>query len=245
MKKCPITRSSLSSSTRLTNEQAPLIGLCFYGCILPEHIEPGELNNARITGAIEAVPWLRDKTTSGYKKISFGRWLVEEDIHLLAIIHKKEYYQANNYTRELVNAYKEFLKIQDQELIEKSQKYQQFLADEFSKEITNPLDYMISATFTDIVVNNRKVKIDGVIYPSVRTSGEGFNIAITPEACSRLGLYVAGECSIYKHKDHTVVGIDRLVELDGKTNEFELLALENDQKECLNQLGVASIDDLN
>ena len=49
---------------------------------------------------------------------------------------------------------------------------------------------------------------DGVFYPSVRVGGKGFNIAITPEATKKLGLYVAGECSIYKLKDHTIIGND-------------------------------------
>ena len=57
----------------------------FYGCILPENIEPDELDNARIIGALESMPWLRDKATSGYRKISFGRWEVEEDINLISI----------------------------------------------------------------------------------------------------------------------------------------------------------------
>ena len=217
----------------------------FYGCVLPENIEPGELENVRIIGALESMPWLRDKTTSGYKKISFGRWFVEEDIKLIAVVHKPEYYNASNYTRELVDAYNKFISLQDKELLERSLKFQNFLADEFSKEIRTHFDYLISAVFTETVVNHPKVKLDGVIYPSVRTSGDGFNIAITPEACSKIGLYTAGECSIYKLRDHTVVGVDRIVELDGNTDEFRLIEIENHQKECLEQLGITSIDDLN
>lgn len=216
----------------------------FYGCILPENIEPGELNNSRIIGAMESMPWLRDKTSSGYKKISFGKWLVEEDIILIAVIHNPEYYNASNYTRELVDGYNKFLAIEDSKIKDRSLKFQEFLADEFSKEITINNDYSISAYFTHAVVNSQRYKIDGVLYPSVRTQGDGFNIAITPEACSKLALYVAGECSIYKLRDHTVVGVDRITELDGKTDEFELLEIENHQKECLEQLGVTSIEDL-
>lgn len=216
----------------------------FYGCITPENVGTGELNNSRITGAIEAMPWLRDKTTSGYKKISFGKWVVEEDINLLALVHSNVYYGASSYTKELADAYEKFMSIQDKEILENSKKFQQFLANEFSKEIGTHLDYMISATFTDIVTKYPGQQIDGVLYPSVRTSGQGFNIAITPEACSKLGLYAAGECSVYKLKDHTVVGVDRIVELDGKTEKFELTELPSDQRACLDQLGVSSIDDL-
>jgi len=86
--------------------------------------------------------------------------------------------------------------------------------------------------------------VDGIIYPSVRVGGRGFNIAITPEATEKLGLYVAGECSIYKLKDHAVVGNDAIIELDGIQENFELVDIENHEKECLEQLGVSTIEEL-
>lgn len=105
----------------------------FYASSLPEMLEPGELNNVRIIGVLESMPWIRDKTTSGYKKISFGRWYVEEEINLIAIIHKDTFYKESNYTRELVDTYNQFINQEDKELLEKSLKYQSFLADEFAK----------------------------------------------------------------------------------------------------------------
>ncbi len=78
----------------------------------------------------------------------------------------------------------------------------------------------------------------------MRVLGKGFNLAIKPSACNKIGLYVAGECSIYKLKDHTVVGNDSLIELDGKTDTFEFEEIENHRSECLQQLGVTSIDEL-
>lgn len=214
----------------------------FYATSLPDKIESGELDNARVIGVVEAMPWLRDKTTSGHKKITFGRWYVESDINLIAIIHKDTFYKESNYTRELVDAYNHFIKQEDKELLEKSLKFQYFLADEFSKEINTHTDYLISAIFTEIVSKNPN--IDGVIYPSVRVLGKGFNIAIKPDACKKIGLYVAGECSIYKLKDHTVVGNDCKVELDGKTDIFKFEEIDNHREECLQQLGVKSIDEL-
>jgi hypothetical protein len=108
----------------------------FYACALPDKIEQGELENSRIIGLLEALPWLRDKTSSGYQKISFGKWIVEEDLTLIAIIHKDIFYEESSYTRELVDAYKSFIEQEDKEILEKSIKYQTFLSEEFSKEIT-------------------------------------------------------------------------------------------------------------
>ncbi len=214
----------------------------FYACALPDKLEKGELENSRIIGVLEAMPWLRDKTSSGYKKISFGKWIVEEDLNLIAVIHKDTFYEESSYTRELVDAYNYFIKQEDKEMLDKSLKYQTFIADEFSKEINNHTDYLISAIFTELV--SQHPNIDGVLYPSVRVLGKGFNVAIKPSACKKLGLYVAGECSIYKLRDHTVVGIDCLTKLDGKTDNFELTEIENHRIECLQQLGVTCIDEL-
>jgi hypothetical protein len=214
----------------------------FYATTIPENIEPGELDNMRVIGISEAIPLMRDKTKSGYQKISFGRWYVNEDIHLIAIVHKDKYFDESSYTRELVNGYKNFIKSAPDDVIEKSLQFQTFLADEFAKEeINSDYDYIISALFTELVI---KKGFDGVLYPSVRTGGRGFNVAITPEATKKLGLYVAGECSIYKLRDHTVVGNDAIVELKGVEEEFKLVDLGSDQMECLHRLGVKSIDDL-
>lgn len=214
----------------------------FYATAVPENLEPGELDNMRVIGVAETIPMLRDLTKSGYQKVSFGRWYVHEDIHLLAIVQKDKYYEESNYTRELVDAYNEFIKTTSPDILERSLAYTTFLADEFSKEnIRGDYDYMISALFSELTTQRG---LDGIFYPSVRVGGKGFNIAITPEATKKLGLYAAGECSMYKLKEHTVVGNDAIVELKGNEEEFKLIELDPHVKECLAQLGVSSIDDL-
>lgn len=214
----------------------------FYATMIPETVEPGELNNMRVVGLMEAIPMLRDKSKSGHQKISFGRWYVKEDINLLAIVQKDKYYQESNYTRELVDAYKVFINTAPKDVIERSSAFTTFLADEFSKEdIKADYDYMISALYSELAT---KRGFDGVIYPSVRVGGQGFNIAITPEATKKMGLYVAGECSIYKLKDHIVMGNDAIIELKGTEENFVLKDMDSHQKECLDQLGVTSIDEL-
>ena len=214
----------------------------FYATSVPDKLEEGELDNMRIIGITETIPMLRDKSKSGFQKISFGRWVVQEDLNLMAIVHHESYYKESNYTRELVNAYKGFIEQYPKELIDKSLKFQDYLASEFAKEdIRADYDYMISAIFTEIITAQG---LDGILYPSVRTAGQGFNIAITPKATEKLALYVAGECSIYKFKDQIVVGNDAIVELDGKQTEFKLIDKENHEQLLLEKIGVKSIDEL-
>lgn len=215
----------------------------FYATSIPENVPQGELDNMRVIGVAETIPMLRDKSKSGYQKISFGKWIVHEDIHLIAIIQKDRYAEKSSYTKELAEAYKEFIQTAPKDILANSLALTTFIADEFSKEnIRGDFDYMISALYTELVT---QLGVDGVLYPSVRMGGEGFNIAITPEATKKLGLYVAGECSIYKLKEHAVVGNDAIVELTGNEEEFTLIERENDEKECLAQLGVQSIEELN
>lgn len=214
----------------------------FYATSVPDKIELGELDNMRIIGISETIPMLRNKTKSGFQKISFGRWVVQEDINLMAIVHHESYYNESNYTRELVNAFHDFINQYPKEMIDKSLNFQDFMAIEFAKEtIQSDYDYMISAMYTEYITS---YGLDGVLYPSVRTFGKGFNIAITPEASKKLALYVVGECSIYKVKDQVVIGNDAIVVLDGTQTEFELVDLPKDESLYLKKLGIKSIDEL-
>ena len=213
----------------------------FYGAVLPEDLKDGELANARIIGAFETVPLLRDRNKSGYQKISFGRWFVKEDINLIAIVFNEEYIKNNRYTSELANSYKEFCKYTDPDIVEKSNKFQCFLASEFSKEIIRDnYDYMISAIYSELVTKG----YDGVFYPSVRINGEGFNVALTPEATEKLELKVVGECAIYKLKENAVLGLNSILEIDDSDKEFLLDDSRKDEDECLKKLGFTSIDEL-
>lgn len=213
----------------------------FYATAVPDKVLPQELDNLRIIGIAETIPMMRDLKKSGYQKVSFGKWIVKENINLLAIIHKDSFYTESSFTKELVDNFNEFSKNVPKEIVEKSLLFQTFLAEEFGKEdIRDDYDYMISAIFSEIAIKNG---YDGVFYPSVRVGGRGFNIAITPEATKKLGLYVAGECSVYKLKDQTIVGNDAIVQLNDE-DEFTLQNIPNHQKECLAKLGLTSIEEL-
>jgi len=214
----------------------------FYATAVPDTVEPGELENMRVIGIAETIPMMRDLKKSGYQKVSFGRWYVKETLNLLAIVHKDSYLKESSFTKELVEAFHEASKNVPKEIVEKSLKIQTYLAEEFSKEnLRGDYDYMISAIFTQIAVSKG---YDGVFYPSVRVGGRGFNIAITPEASKKMGLYVAGECSVYKINDHTILGNDAILELDGEQEEFELREIPNNQQLILSKLGLKTLDEL-
>lgn len=219
----------------------------FYGSTVPENLQPGELENTRVIGAFEALPWLRDPNTKGYQKISFGRWIVKKDIHLVAMVYHENFYKESSYTRELVDNFKAFTKKYPQ-MEEETLAIADFFAKEFAKENTDPhYHYLLSASFTETVIDKG---LDGVFYPSVRVGGKGFNVAIKPEKTddTYLELVVAGECSIYKHYKNTIVDNETIVEVKPGQTDFEFLPVDPKhrfgEEECLRRLGLKSMKDL-
>ena len=134
-------------------------------------------------------------------KISFGRWQVKkgEQLNLLSIVQEEKYRNSNEFLSELKMAYDFFINQDiDSNIKEKSLKYSNYLAKEFSKsEILNKTDYMISAIFSEFVSKGNLY--DGILYPSVRAEGRYFSIAIKPHIVnSKLELTDVGECPIHK-----------------------------------------------
>jgi hypothetical protein len=214
----------------------------FYGTVVSDSASKEEAATRRITGVAETIPMMRDKTMSGYQKISFGRWEVVKGLNLMAIVQKEKFAEATAYIKDLATAYSKYLESIDKEIASRSLAFTSFLAEEFSKsEITGDYDYMISALFSDLAVARG---FDGVFYPSTRIGGKGFNIAITPDATKKLHLRAAGECSVYKLRDHTIIGNDSVVELSGTETEFKLSDLPPSRERCLEKLGVSSVEDL-
>ena len=216
----------------------------FYASCLSENPNDNEIQSIRIPCILESIPEMRDNNSSFIKKITFGRWEVIDDLRLFPIILNETYYQNTIFLKEIADYYKKNNELFDQTLAEKSEKIQSFLANEFAKEeIREDYDYMISAIFSELMIENN---YDGVFYPSVRTVGKGFNIAITPKATEKLRLIFAGECTIYKHKMETSVGNDAYIILNGNEEEFDIIDeknRENQELRLVDDLGFNSIED--
>ncbi|WP_315144072.1 hypothetical protein [Capnocytophaga leadbetteri] len=216
----------------------------FYASCLSENPNDNEIQSMRIPCILESIPEMRDNNSSFIKKITFGRWEVIDDLRLFPIILNETYYQNTIFLKEIADYYKKNNELFDQTLAEKSEKIQSFLANEFAKEeIREDYDYMISAIFSELKIENN---YDGVFYPSVRTVGKGFNIAITPKATEKLRLIAAGECTIYKHKMKTSVRNNAIVRLNGNEEEFDMIDekdRENQELRLVDDLGFNSIED--
>lgn len=243
--KCELTYKP--SHLNKTCQRASLSGASmFYGSILPEKIVEGDLDDARVAPIYEAVPWFRNKTTKGIRKVTFTKWEVTSTLKLIAIVQHESFQNKNSYIRELMGKYDEFL-AKNIDRKSDGMVFCNFLAGEFAKEVfDNDFEYLISATFSKHLLDNG---LDGVIYPSVKLQGAGLNIALKPEAAdSKLQLKIALECTGYKLRDIAVLDNDYHAILYPNQTHFDYEKIEGEDhggiEECLEQLGINSIDEL-
>lgn len=195
----------------------------FYGSTVSEKLKPGELELMRIIGLFEAISLCRDVHSEGEQIMTYSRWRVVKDIPLMAIIHHTGFPVDNSEAAEMREYFTKRLSEQPQEVAEKSKIVTDFLSNQYAKEITpKDYDYLISAIYTEMLIVNGHA--GGVLYPSVRTGGDGFNVAIHPYYLDNGYLIpeVVGECTIYKRGIETVVDNETIAILEPGQSEFTL-----------------------
>ncbi|MBU1719830.1 MAG: hypothetical protein KKA07_12255, partial [Bacteroidetes bacterium] len=119
--------------------------------------------------------------------------------------------------------------------------FNEFIASEFAKETIRESDYeyLISALFTERLFNLYPL-FDGVLYPSTRVGGEGFNIAIKSESIRKIRLTGVLESMVYKYKEKVVVDNTAFCNVDIDRNNFCLRELIRSEKFCMRSLGFSS-----
>jgi hypothetical protein len=87
---------------------------------------------------------------------------------------------------------------------------------------------MISYIFSEISIEKG---YDGILYPSVRTAGQGLNVAITPDFVDKyMELRTAGECTIYKNGERTIVLNDSVSKIPRGQKELKLKPYDDPAK---------------
>lgn len=216
-----------------------------YGSMLHETDNSNDIN-ARIVGALEGLPWLRDNTSKGVQKATFSVWEVKQDIDLVGIVHQKDFHDKNPHLKELVEAFTSFMS-QHPNYFKPTMMVSDFLAQEYAKlPIENDYEYMFSAIYSELVINHG---LHGVYYPSVRTDGRGLNVAIKPDiADQNMVLKVAGEVMVYKYQDRIIADNISVAEVPFGQDTFDLKPVEAKyhfgEENCLKHLGVRTIGDL-
>lgn len=149
----------------------------FYGAVKSEFIEyPRIVNLFEISGLFRN----GDLISDGEFIFTVGKWKIKDDFEVVEIVFDKKTIERipeikKAYEYHLANLKKDF-----SDKIEEFSAILEFFSNEFAKkDISSDNDYKISAVYTNMAINNRGH--NGIIYPSVRTEGQGRNVVLSIE----------------------------------------------------------------
>ena len=215
----------------------------FYGAIVHND---DELINTRAITLSECSKLAREgKESLGIERFTFGRWKVINDIELIAIIPLNAYLNVKNnpLLTEIKTIYSNFIS-NEIKVEENFQIFIDFISKEFCKEeIQHDSDYLLSAIFSEVISND--FEYDGILYPSVRMSGDyGMNVALKPEAVDRkLELEIIGETTFYKYKEKSLLSVDKTFAWDNVNNiKFSTSSKIVPKEFICEKLGIHSLD---
>jgi hypothetical protein len=195
----------------------------FYGSVSLNQGEKGYLTSILETSELTSSP---DLNSEGYEVYTFGMWEILEDIVIPAIKPSVEL-PDNNVGAQVSNRYDEIVgELQNQE---ERKEFYSFINEEFSKAVAkeNNQSYGISALTAELLMQGAK----GLLYPSIKTNQETFNIVLTPECVDNyLRLKRVGVVDFFKFGSNNSVASRNLLvadHLEGKELSYRKVPKEN------------------
>ena len=146
----------------------------FYGAVKSEFIDyPRIVNLFEISGLFRDGDLIAD----GEFIFTVGKWMIKEDFEVVEIVFDKKTIERIPEIKKAYEYHLENLKRDFPDKIEEFSTVLEFFSNEFAKtDISSDNDYKISAVYTNMAIDNRGH--NGVIYPSVRTEGQGRNVVL-------------------------------------------------------------------
>jgi hypothetical protein len=139
----------------------------------------------------------------GKEFFTIGMWEVKEDIEVI-VIHDEN--DRNHLSIELKIACKNFFNQLSEDRKELFTSLHSFLSKEFSKKVLpeNENQYKISANFSQHIID---IGLSGILYPSVKAEGEGFNVALNPKLFENgtIELKRAGVVKLFANKEKEIL----------------------------------------
>lgn len=213
----------------------------FYGAL-----ETTLIDKPRLTAIAETSNLFRNPETDCIdgEQYTVSRWVTKEELLVVEFVFS-EYALKNN--PDIEKSYREQIKLIKELDLETHEidfhiEFLKFISEEFSKEVTNPEDYKISAAYTNLVLLHPD--ICGITYPSVQTEYFGVNIALTPKTvdqyltpavCSTQVLYKKGRKSLIANGRFYCDEIDIEKEIEWKENDQKLLTTKEQVLEHLKE----------
>ncbi len=208
----------------------------FYGGYTDQKSESYNLSENRFTGTLESMRWLADGTTNRMQRIAYGRWDVVSPISLAVILGSKDMKSNNPLMREIYREFEEFINCLPKKVKRNAIAIGEFFSEKFSDPVpsdANHFLYLLSAIWAETCID---AGVEGVLYPSVRTDGEGICVAICPDSCSKLQLKVVGEGIIYKKKKNTLMNNELYAIISEGQTSFTLKPVKPHWKATLSQI---------
>lgn len=202
----------------------------FYASIFTKEVEKSHAY-PRIISALETIPLLRAKGTSGQNLITQSVWMIDEEVPVYSFPLSSQYKRACSEINMLNSDCKKVLK---NEYSEDSIEFFSFIGDLMARPNELCL-YEITATCIDFILEH--YNFDGVLYPSVQAEGQGMNICIKPDVVdSKISFAGAATEVIVRNGDNSqihILGNTHMITKDS----FEWV-LTNDGKMFLQQIGL-------
>lgn len=202
----------------------------FYASIFTKEVEKSHAY-PRIISALETIPLLRAKGTSGQNLITQSVWMIDEEVHVYSFPLSSQYKRACS---EIYMLNSDWDKVLKNEYSEDSIEFFSFIGDLMAKPNESCL-YEITATCIDFILEH--YNFDGVLYPSVQAEGQGMNICIKPDVVdSKISFAGAATEVIVRNGDNSqihILGNTHMITKDS----FEWV-LTNDGKMFLQQIGL-------
>lgn len=195
----------------------------FYGSVLSDKIQ-----ETRVTGISEIIDFdSLDRNKRHF--IAVGKWLILEDI-FLAELYLRDERIKNKITENANTHHKNQLGTLEADVRQVHEEILTF----FSDELTEPKGrYELTSTISNLYFNKYFKKkdgtesftVEGLSYPSVKTEGEGMNVALLPTAIEKLKLEMVlineivftGPKSFYFHNYEMSIDISA----DGKITKYQ------------------------
>lgn len=196
-----------------------------YGAVIPPEIDSEEIDNGRITSAMETVSFLRNSKLNGEQRLLYGKWVVKSKISLITILFTRYRNSRNKWMRDLSE---EFYKNISSYSFEEQKKFKQinnFYSVEFSKHVgvNEDYKYLVSSLFSLKCTQNG---YDGLVFPSVRTMGLGINVAIKPSTVDdKMELISVLDCKVFKRNKKVVINNLRFCNVPSGSKEFDLIEI--------------------
>lgn len=184
----------------------------FYGSFFAQDVFSPE---PRMIVLTEVSNNILDKTSSLVERQTYALFIVQEDLKLIAFPFIGSYDRPCSDIQKLQNQWNS---IDKGGISYDSVELMTYMSNQIATKFSSNSDYPILANYIYylLYINEGTKDIDGIIYPTVRMDGNGFNLAIKPKSTdTKLRFIQATECYMCKRQDYiTVLNIQDGISID-------------------------------